>query len=265
MSPSSVRWRRWGGSRRQERAVCRQGVEEGEQRRDCLLERLVQCEDLSGHLGADGAGVITLLDVAIALQEVNHGEIRRCLAIRYRGTFEHQPALRAMRVHHLVYQPGLPNTGLAHQRHHLAVPSLRLYQGLLQGFQLMLPPHEAGEAAGRSCLQPRPHHTGAHHLVDLHRVTQAPDWHDSQRLDLHKALDQPQYRRRDQDRARHGHLLHAGRQVRCLPHRRVVHVQVAADRSHHHLASVQPDTHVDGYPMAALHLSGILLDGLLHT
>ena len=60
----------------QERAVRWQGVQEGEQRRDRRLQRLVQGEELPGHLGPDGAGVITLLDVAIALEEVNDGEIR---------------------------------------------------------------------------------------------------------------------------------------------------------------------------------------------
>ena len=80
-----------------------------------------------------------------------------------------------------------------------------------------------------------------------------------QRLDLHKALDQPQHRGRDQDRARHGHLLHARRQVRRLPYRHVVHMQVAADRPHHHLTSVQPERACGGAPLRALHLSGLLL------
>jgi hypothetical protein len=111
----------------------------------------------------------------------------------------------------LIEQPRLPNAGLADRGHHLAVPSMRLHQGLLQGLQLRLPPHEAGEAAGRGRLQARPQDASACHLVDFHRVAQAPDGHGSQRLDLHKALDQPQYCWRDQDRARHGHLLHAGR------------------------------------------------------
>jgi hypothetical protein len=42
-------------------------------------------------------------------------------------------------------------------------------------------------------------------------------------------------------------------------------VQVAADRPHHHLTSVQPDPDVDRHPIAALHLSGVLLHGRLHA
>jgi ABC-type uncharacterized transport system ATPase subunit len=64
------------GIEREERAVRGQGVQEGEHRRDRRVQRLVQGEELPGHLGPDGAGVITLLDVAIALQKVNHGKIR---------------------------------------------------------------------------------------------------------------------------------------------------------------------------------------------
>jgi hypothetical protein len=174
---------------RQEQAVRWQSVQEGEQRRDHRLQRLVQGEDLPGHLGPDGARVITLLDVAIALEEVNDGEIRRGLAIRHRGAFEHQPALGTVGVAKLIEQPRLPHAGLAHQRHHLTVPGLRLCQGLLQGLQLGLPPHKAGEATSRGRLQARPHHAGARHLVDFHWVAQAPDGHGPQRLDPHKALD----------------------------------------------------------------------------
>jgi hypothetical protein len=53
--------------------------------------------------------------------------------------------------------------------------------------------------------------------------------------------------------------------VRCLPYRRVIYVQVAADRPHHHLTGVQPDAHLQGDPMRALHLGGIMLHGLLHS
>jgi len=65
----------------QERAVRWQSVQKGEQRRDRRVQRLVQGEDLPGHLGADGPRVVALLDVAIAFEEVNDGEIRCRFAI----------------------------------------------------------------------------------------------------------------------------------------------------------------------------------------
>ena len=57
------------------------------------------------------------------------------------------------------------------------------------------------------------------------------------------------------------------RAARCVvcPTAVVVHVQVAADRPHHHLARVQPDADVEGHAMGALHLSSVLLHGLLHA
>jgi hypothetical protein len=59
-------------------------------------------------------------------------------------------------------------------------------------------------------------------------------------------------------------LLHARRQVRGLADGRIVHVQVVADRAHHHLPGVEthPDLHLDS--MGAAHLRTIAVDGLLH-
>jgi hypothetical protein len=52
--------------------------------------------------------------------------------------------------------------------------------------------------------------------------------------------------------------------MRRLPHRRVVHGQVAPDRADHHLAAIEPDPDVEGHPLGALDLGGILLDRGLH-
>ena len=56
------------------------------------------------------------------------------------------------------------------------------------------------------------------------------------------------------------------RAARCvdLPHRRVVHVQIAADGAHHHLAAVQADPDLHRHTLGALHLGGILLHRRLH-
>ena len=96
--------------------------------------------------------------------------------------------------------------------------------------------------------------TGTDQLEHLHRLRQPLHRNRPQRVDLHQALDQPQGRGRQQDTARHGHLLHARRQMGRLPDRRVVHVQVVADRPHHHLAGVEPDPDVHSQAMRAPHL-----------
>jgi len=70
---------------------------------------------------------------------------------------------------------------------------------------------------------------------------------------------------REQDRPRQGRLLHTRGQVGRLPHRRVVHPQVAADRPHDHLARVQTDANL--YPDAARakNLVGVLPGAVLHA
>ena len=52
--------------------------------------------------------------------------------------------------------------------------------------------------------------------------------------------------------------------MRRLPHRRVIHVQIAADGAHHHLAAVQADADLHRHTLGALHLGGILLHRRLH-
>src|SRR5207244_7999219 len=46
---------------------------------------------MSSNLGADGAQLVALLHVDVALEQVEHGKIRSGFAIGHRGTFEHPP------------------------------------------------------------------------------------------------------------------------------------------------------------------------------
>ena len=89
-----------GRIERQERAVPGQASRRASKGRERSLQRLVQGEDLPGHLGPAGPRVVALLDMAIALEEVNDREIRRGFAIRDRGAFEYQPALDVVGVAH---------------------------------------------------------------------------------------------------------------------------------------------------------------------
>ena len=59
---SSVRWRRWGGSRRSRRHLDRH-VQQREERRQDGLERAVQRQELARHLLADLARVVARLDL----------------------------------------------------------------------------------------------------------------------------------------------------------------------------------------------------------
>jgi len=55
-------------------------------------------------------------------------------------------------MHELIDEPRLPHAGLGDQGHHLAMPCPGLLQGLLQGQQLRLPSHEAGQSSRRAGL-----------------------------------------------------------------------------------------------------------------
>ena len=137
-------------------------------------------------------------------------------------------------------------------------------QGLLQGRQLLLPSHEAGESPRRAGLQAPPDRTGPDQLKDLHGLRQPLDRKRPQGVDLHQPFGQPQGGGGQPDTARGGELLHARRQVRGLAHGGVVHVQVVANRPHHDFAGVEPHAHLHLQAVGAAHLLGIAAHGGLH-
>ncbi len=65
-----------------EAVVLGQGVEQPENRRDQVLECLVEGEEMPGRLGANRADVVALVDTEIRFQEIDDGEIAGGLAIR---------------------------------------------------------------------------------------------------------------------------------------------------------------------------------------
>ena len=106
--------------------------------------------------------------------------------------------------------------------------------------------------------------TGAHQLKDLDGLVQPLHRHRPQGSDLHQALDQPQGGSGQPDTPRHGHLLHARRQVGGLPDRRVVHMQVVANGPHHDFPGVEPHAHAQLQATGAAYLFGIVLHRRLH-
>jgi hypothetical protein len=91
-----------GGIELHKRAVFGQGVQEREQCRDRILEGRVERHRLPSHLGPDGAGVIVVFNMTVALEQVNDREVRRCLAIGHRGALQDPPPLRVIGMHELV-------------------------------------------------------------------------------------------------------------------------------------------------------------------
>ena len=245
------------------RTVLRQHLQERQQRREGVLQGLVERQHLAGHLGPHRAGVILLVEVAVALEQVKDGEVGCRLAVGHRGALQHQPALGGVGMDKLIGQARLAHARLAHQRHHLAVPGRRLRQRLVQGRELGLPPDKARQPPGGGGLQAPPQRGDPDQLKRLHRRCQALDRHGPQGIDAHQALHQPPGGGGEQDGPRGGELFHARRQVRVLAHRRVVHVQIVANGPHHHLAGVQPDAQLQHHALRPAHLVGVGPDGAL--
>jgi hypothetical protein len=172
--------------------------------------------------------------------------------------------LQAVRAGELPEQAGLADSGLADHRDDLAVPGLRFLHGLVELLDLAVASDEAGEPARGGSVQPRADRSRPDDLVDLDRFGKALHRNGPSRRDLDVPLGELQSHRRQQDRARRGELLHAGREVRGLTHRGVVHVQIGADGPNDHPARVETDTDLDEDAVRTEHVLGVPLDRLLH-
>ena len=162
-----------------------------------VLEGLVERQHLPGHLGPDGAGVVALLDVAVALEQVDAPGSRAwpCRRTPRRSPAPASPGCGGM--DELIDQARLAHPGLPDQRHHLAVAGPGPLQGLAAGppapccrpTKRVSPRAAAACKRRRSALAPTSSKTSTGSRQPLDR--DGP-----QRVDLHQPLDQPQGRRR---------------------------------------------------------------------
>ena len=146
-----------------------------------------------------------------------------------------------MRVGELVDEARLAHARLGDERHDLAVTATGELLGAAELLQLGVAADEPRQTPTGDGLEPGPRRAGTRHFVDFHRVGEPLHRHGAERLHGDEAFRQRQRRRRQQDAARAGELLHARRQMRRPADGRVVHVQIAADGAHDDLAGVQPD------------------------
>ena len=149
------------------RAVIDRHVEQGEEGGEARLQASVEREELAHHLLAHPSLVVTLLDLEVPLEQVDHRQIRG----RFAHTRPTRPGGRAtraaMRVRHLPDEPGLPHARLPDEGHDLAVPGGRAPERLAELLHLAVPADEPGQPPGGRRLQPRPDRSRSSHLVDL--------------------------------------------------------------------------------------------------
>ena len=170
-----------------------------------------------------------------------------------------------MRTGELVDEARLSHPGLANDGRHLAMPLRGELLCAPELLQLIVAADEASEPTPRGRLQTGPHGSTPDHLEHLHRLAQSLDVDRAERLDLYEALGEPQRVGAHEDRARRRHLLHAHREMRGLPHRRVVHAQVAADRPHHDLPGIEANADLGEHALPTANFFGVPLQRLLHT
>jgi hypothetical protein len=113
---------------------------------------------------------------------------------------------------------------------------------LLERQQLLLPSHEAGEPPCCTGLQTPPDRTGPDQLKDLDGLRQPLDRKLPQSIDLDQPFGESEGRGRQPNTAWGGELFHTRRQVGGLAHGGVVHMQIIANRPHHHFARVEAHT-----------------------
>ena len=128
------------------------------------------------------------------------------------------------------------------------MPSPGLFQSLVQGVELALPPDKARQPLRSPRLEALAHRRGPYQLKHLHWLGQSFHGYGAQGVDLHQALHQPQGRSGQADRPRCGQLFHARRQVRGLADRRVVHVEIVTNGSDHHFPGIEADANAQLQP-----------------
>ena len=96
-----------------------------------------------------------LFDLKVRFQEFADREVRHGLPIGNRTAFEQEPAVDVRRPGELVQQTGLANARLPNDRHDLTMAGTGPFQGLAEGRQLRLPPHEARAGRAAACKRVR--------------------------------------------------------------------------------------------------------------
>src|SRR4029453_15473107 len=135
--------------------------------------------------------------------------------------------------------PRFPNHG-----DDLAASQTCPIEGVSGGLNLPVPADEAPGPSARRGLEAGAGGAGSHQLEHLDRLCEPLDRHRAERGDLDEALAEVERLGSEPDAAGCRELLHAGGQVRGLPHGRVVHAQVAADGADYDVAGVEADANL---------------------
>ena len=247
------------------RGIIEGDVQQRQQGRQEWLQCSVQRQELAGHAFADLPLVVTLLDPAIRLQQLDDRQVRRGLPVGDRAAFEHQPAMGTVRPRELPDEPRFPHAGLAHDGDCLPVSRGGALQHLRELVQLNLASDEAGQASRGAGLKPGPCRHAPGQFVDRGRGLEPLHGNRPERSDLDIAFSQLEGFAGDQHGSGLRHLLHPGGEMGRQPDGGVIHVQITADGPHDYLARIEPHADLHGRAAPALDLVHVDVDPPLHS
>ena len=219
---------------------------------------------MADDLVADLLPVAPVVDLEVRSQKVNDWPVGGRLVVGEGARLHDSPAGHSLRAGELVEEAGFSDTRLSHDSDDLAPPGGRRAHRRAEQGQLVFAAHEAGQPARRRHLHRPARRAGPRDDVSVDQRLQASDRQPAERYRLDIALHQREGIGSSEDGTGLRHLLHAGGQVRSLPHRRVVHAEVTADSSNHYLPRVQahPDLRLD--PVHPTNVFRVPLDRVLH-
>ena len=186
---------------------------------------------------------VAVVEAEITPDQANDGQIRRIRPERHSAARQDRPASKVLRAGELSSQSRLAYAWLAHQCHELTVALTHPRCERPKLSHLGFASHESRQAARDRHLKARPDRAAVLQLIRLHRRRQTFDRDGPHRAGAHVPLDETQGVHARENRPRRRCLFHPRRQVGGLADRRVVHVQVVADRPHHDFARVE--SHAD--------------------
>src|SRR5215470_8744748 len=117
-----------------------QRPEQRKDRRDRILEHVVQFQNMHHHLLSDVVASFTIGDLKVTAQYFDQWKIRRRFPIRNRWALQHQPTRPQLVPCKFVHQTRFPQPRLAHHRQDLALAGSLLFHKFAENFNFSPPP-----------------------------------------------------------------------------------------------------------------------------
>src|SRR5215475_6116225 len=152
------------------RPVIGRHVEQTQQGRQGRFQGFIEGNDSTRHLCSDLAQVVSVLDLEVALEELDDGQIARSLGVGDTSTPQYEPALQRMRVGKFIGKARLAHASLAHEGGNLAATFAGKLQKTPELFELGIATHKVCEPPSGGRLQAGPDLAGPNERVDLYRI-----------------------------------------------------------------------------------------------